>query len=72
MVFVLACDIMGKGKVSMVGEITMEKVNDVSVFAIKTKEQILRELEISRRQVENGQFQDFDSALDEICEELGI
>ena len=56
----------------MVGEITMEKVNDVSVFAIKTKEQILRELEISRRQVENGQFRDFDSALDEICEELGI
>ena len=63
---------MGKGKVSMVGEITMEKVNDVSVFAIKTKEQILRELEISRRQVENGQIQDFDSALDEICEELWI
>ena len=56
----------------MAGGTMVEKYNDAGVFVMKTKEQILRELEISRTQVENGQFQDFDSALDEICEELGI
>ncbi len=56
----------------MVGGAIMEKIEDVGFFTIKTKEQILKELEISRKQAENGQYQDFDTALDEICQELGI
>lgn len=71
-VFIFIRGIIRKESLSMAGGIAMEKFDDVSVFAIKTKEQILKELEISRKQVENGQYQDFDSALDEICEELGI
>ena len=56
----------------MAGGAVMEKYNEVSFFAVKTKEQIIRELEISEQQVKNGQYQDFDAALDEICKELDI
>ena len=48
------------------------KMEDISFLTIKTKEQILKELEISRKQAENGQYQDFDTVLDEVCQELGV
>lgn len=56
----------------MVGGTVMQKVDGLSFLPILTKEEILKELEISRMQAERGQVQDFDEALDEICEELDI
>lgn len=58
----------------MVGGALMQKVDNavVACLPIYTKEELLRELELSRKQAENGQVQDFDEALDEICKELGI
>ena len=58
----------------MVGGALMQKVDDafMAYLPIYTKEELLRELEVSRKQAENGQVQDFDEALDEICKELGI
>ena len=56
----------------MVGGTIMEKIEDISFLTIKTKEQILEELAISRKQAEKGQYQDFDAALDEVCQELGV
>ena len=56
----------------MVGGSIMQKVDEVSFLPVYTKEELLRELEISRMQAENGQVQEFDEALDEICGELDI
>lgn len=58
----------------MVGGALMQNVDDavMAYLPIYTKEELLRELELSRKQAENGQVQDFDEALDEICKELGI
>ena len=56
----------------MVGGAMMQKVDEISFLPILTKEEILRELEISRMQADKGQVQDFDEALDEICREFEV
>lgn len=37
-----------------------------------TKEQVLQELSVSRRQIENGEYQEFETAIDEIEAKYGI
>ena len=58
----------------MVGGAVMQNVDDtiMNYLPMYTKEELLRELDLSRMQAENGQVQDFDEALDEICRELDI
>ena len=58
----------------MVGGALMQNVDStfINYLPVYTKEELLQELEISRKQIENGEGQDFDEALDEICKELGL
>lgn len=58
----------------MVGGTIMQKTNNTitEYLPVYTKEEILRELEISRMQAVNGMVQDFDETLDEICQEFDI
>lgn len=66
MEFVFIRGIIKKGVV-VYGRIRNDgKIEDIGFLTIMTKEQILKELEISRKQTENGQYQDFDATLDEI------
>lgn len=45
---------------------------EASPFKPLSREQILRDLEISREQIERGDFLDFDKALEEIEVEYGL
>lgn len=41
-------------------------------FPLKSREDIYRDLEISRKQAAAGEYQEMGEAIDEICRELGI
>lgn len=41
-------------------------------FPLKSREDIYRDLEISRQQAAAGEYQEMGEAIDEICRELGI
>lgn len=58
----------------MVGGVVMQNTNNTitEYLPVYTKEEILKELEVSRMQAANGQVQDFDEALDEICQQFDI
>lgn len=58
----------------MVGGAIMQNVDDaiMEYLPVYTKEELLRELDLSRKQAENGQCMDMDTALDEIRRELGL
>lgn len=56
----------------MVGGAIMQKFDEASFLPLLSREEILEKLEISRMQAANGQVQDFEEALDEICRELDI
>ena len=58
----------------MVGGALMQKIDNIGIacLPIFTKEELLKELEISRIQIENGEGQDMVTALDEIRKEIGL
>lgn len=56
----------------MVAETRIKNMYELSFLPALSKDEILKELELSRIQAATGQLQDFDDALDEICMELDL